>query len=106
MSVEYAKKSTPAELSELEPEHEPSTDNDAKVKAASKTDLQAFQRKLNSWTMNHVFSQAPPPNIKYKYMAPTRNTLMRIAIQLWKEPAFYTQVVPLFAGLILMRIYI
>ncbi|XP_032665187.1 RNA-binding region-containing protein 3 [Odontomachus brunneus] len=95
LSVEYAKKSTPAELSELEPQREPPTDNDVKAKATSKTDLQAFQKKLNSWTMNHVFSQAPPPNIRYKYMAPTKNTLMRIAIQLWKEPAFYTQVLHL-----------
>ncbi|XP_014484027.1 PREDICTED: RNA-binding protein 40 [Dinoponera quadriceps] len=92
LSVEYAKKSSPAELSQLEPQHEPSADNDVKAKV---TDLQAFRRKLNSWTVNHVFSQPPPPNIRYKYAAPTKNTLLRIAVQLSKEPAFYTQVLHL-----------
>ncbi|KOC61066.1 RNA-binding protein 40 [Habropoda laboriosa] len=45
--------------------------------------------------MNQVFTQPPPPNIQYKYLPPTRGTLVRIAIQLLKEPVFYTQVLHL-----------
>ncbi|KAL0131874.1 hypothetical protein PUN28_003021 [Cardiocondyla obscurior] len=45
--------------------------------------------------MSHDFSQSPPPNIRYKYLTPTKSTLVRIAIQLLTQPAFYTQVLHL-----------
>ncbi|TGZ52749.1 RNA-binding protein 40 [Temnothorax longispinosus] len=45
--------------------------------------------------MSHEFSQSPPPNIRYKYLTPTRSTLIRIAVQLLTQPAFYTQVLHL-----------
>lgn len=89
--VQYAK-NIPIELSEQETQYETSTDNDTKTKSTNKSKHQAFLRKLNSWTMNHVFSQPPPPNIRYKYRPPTKSTLKKIAIQLLKEPIFYTQV--------------
>ncbi|KAF7992060.1 hypothetical protein HCN44_001385 [Aphidius gifuensis] len=70
--------------------------NDKKKKDTVNTEhFQAFIKKLNSWTTNYTFAQPPPPNISYKYPSPTRNTLLRIAIQLIKEPAFYTQVLHL-----------
>lgn len=92
LSVQYAKKSVFTELSEQDIQHEPPTSDEAKVETVNKSHVQAFLRKLNNWTMNHDFSQPPPPNIKYKYMAPTKSILIRIAIQLLKVPAFYTQV--------------
>lgn len=96
LSVEYAKRSSVelAELSEQGIEHK-SVNNDAKMETVSKSHVQAFLRKLNNWTMSHEFSQPPPPNIRYKYMTPTRSTLTRIAIQLLIQPAFYTQVLHL-----------
>ncbi|KMQ97896.1 rna-binding protein 40-like protein [Lasius niger] len=95
LSVQYAKKSVFTELSEQDIQHEPPTSDEAKVETVNKSHVQAFLRKLNNWTMNHDFSQPPPPNIKYKYMAPTKSILIRIAIQLLKVPAFYTQVLHL-----------
>lgn len=93
LSVEYAKKSLLTELSEQDIQQEaPKSTNDTKSETTNKSHVQAFLRKLNNWTMNYDFSQPPPPNIKYKYTAPTRSTLIRIAIQMLKEPAFYTQV--------------
>lgn len=92
LSVEYAKKFIFTEFPEQDIQHEPPASNEAKVETVNKSHVQAFLRKLNNWTMNHEFSQPPPPNIKYKYMAPTKSILIRIAIQLLKEPAFYTQV--------------
>lgn len=91
LTIEYAHKSV--EFSEQDVQHEVSkSKNDTEEETSSKTHIQAFLRKLNNWTMNHDFSQLPPPNIKYKYPPPTRNTLIRIAIQLIEEPVFYTQV--------------
>ncbi|XP_018312281.1 RNA-binding protein 40 isoform X3 [Mycetomoellerius zeteki] len=82
LSVEYAKKSIPAELSEQGIEYKISVNS-------------SFLRKLNNWTMSYEFSQPPPPNIRYKYMMPTKSTVARIAIQLLTQPAFYTQVLHL-----------
>ncbi|XP_050447207.1 RNA-binding region-containing protein 3 [Cataglyphis hispanica] len=93
--VQYAKKSIFTELSEQDIQHEPPPSDEAKVETANKSNVQAFLHKLNNWTMNYEFSQPPPPNIKYKYVAPTKSILIRIAIQLLKEPAFYTQVLHL-----------
>lgn len=92
LSVQYAKKPIFTELLEQNIQHEPPPSNEAKVETTNKANIQAFLRKLNNWTMNHEFSQPPPSNIRYKYMAPTKSILIRIAIQLLKEPAFYTQV--------------
>jgi len=90
LSVEYAKRSV--ELSEQDSENKVPINNDVKMETVNKSRVQAFLRKLNNWTMSHEFSQPPPPNIKYKYTMPTRDTLTRIAIQLLTQPAFYTQV--------------
>lgn len=91
LTVEYAHKSI--EFSEQDVQHEVSkSKDDTKEETASKAHIQAFLRKLNNWTMNHDFSQLPPPNIKYKYPPPTKNTLIRIAIMLIEKPVFYTQV--------------
>lgn len=95
LTVEYAKRSVPAELSEQGTQYKAAASSDVKTETASKSHVQAFLRKLNNWTMSHDFSQSPPPNIRYKYMTPTRSTLTRIAIQLLTQPAFYTQVKPL-----------
>jgi len=91
LSVEYAKKSMSTEFSEQNTEQE-TTSNDTHTETINKSQIQSFLRKLDSWTMNHEFSQPPPPNIKYKYTAPTKSTLIRIAIQLLTKPTFYTQV--------------
>ncbi|XP_018340255.1 PREDICTED: RNA-binding protein 40 [Trachymyrmex septentrionalis] len=95
LSVEYAKKSIPTELSEQGIQHKISVNSNMKMETVSKSDVQAFLRKLNNWTMNYEFSQPPPPNIRYKYMMPTKSTVARIAIQLLTQPAFYTQVLHL-----------
>jgi len=92
LSVEYAKKSMSTEFSKENTEQETSTSNDTHIETINKSQIQSFLRKLDNWTMNHEFSQPPPPNIKYKYAAPTKNTLIRIAIQLLTKPTFYTQV--------------
>ncbi|XP_033335702.1 RNA-binding region-containing protein 3 [Megalopta genalis] len=95
LTVEYAKKSIPIESIENEIPNDTITKEENKKDLSNKSSFQAFVQKLNNWTMNHVFTQPPPPNVYYKYTAPTRNTLIRIAIQLLKEPAFYTQVLHL-----------
>ncbi|CAD1469901.1 unnamed protein product, partial [Heterotrigona itama] len=94
LTVEFAKKPVSIEKTE-------NVDNDKLIKEENKkestnrSNFQAFLQKLNSWSMNQVFTQPPPPNIQYEYSPPTRGTLIRIAIQLLKEPAFYTQVLHL-----------
>lgn len=95
LTVEYAKKSVPAELSEQDTERKIPESSDVKTETINKSHVQAFLRKLNNWTMSQEFSQSPPPNIRYKYLTPTRSTLTRIAIQLLTQPAFYTQVLHL-----------
>ncbi|KAH0946506.1 hypothetical protein HN011_003241 [Eciton burchellii] len=94
LSVEYAKKTMSTEFSEQNNEQE-TRSNDTHIETINKSQIQSFLRKLDSWTMNHEFSQPPPPNIKYKYTVPTKSTLTRIAIQLLTKPAFYTQVLHL-----------
>ncbi|XP_031837356.2 RNA-binding region-containing protein 3 isoform X2 [Nomia melanderi] len=95
LTVEYAKKSITTESTENEIPNDKVTKEEHKKDSTNKSNFQAFLQKLNSWTMNHVFTQPPPPNIYYKYSAPTKSTLIRIAIQLLKEPTFYTQVLHL-----------
>nr|XP_034180398.1 RNA-binding region-containing protein 3 [Osmia lignaria] len=95
ITVEFAKKSISVENSEQNVDNNKLINEENKKESISKSNFQAFLQKLNSWTMNQVFTQPPPPNIQYKYSTPTRSTLARIAIQLLKEPAFYTQVLHL-----------
>ncbi|XP_029165785.1 RNA-binding region-containing protein 3 [Nylanderia fulva] len=95
LSVQYAKKSVFTEYPEQDINESPANNEAKRAETANKSHVQTFLRKLNNWTINHEFSQPPPPNIKYKYMPPTKNTLIRIAIQLLKVPAFYTQVLHL-----------
>ncbi|KZC12751.1 RNA-binding protein 40, partial [Dufourea novaeangliae] len=95
LTVEYAKKSITAENTENEIPKDEITKEENKKDSKNKSNFQVFLQKLNSWTMNHVLTQPPPPNIYYKYSAPTKSILIRIAIQLFKEPAFYTQVLHL-----------
>ncbi|CAG5093531.1 Similar to RNPC3: RNA-binding region-containing protein 3 (Bos taurus) [Cotesia congregata] len=95
LSVEFAKKSFVRDtddnvLFKSEPLNVNEKDDNANTK-----NFQAFIDKLNTWTSNYNFSQPPPPNISYKYPLPTRNILLRISIQLLREPAFYTQVLHL-----------
>ncbi|XP_015590837.1 RNA-binding protein 40 [Cephus cinctus] len=95
LSVEFAKKSVPIELSDSDIHRTEVIQEKAKKDGPNKTHLQAFLKKLNNWANSHILTQPPPPNIWYKYSPPTKNTLLRIAIQLLKEPAFYTQVLHL-----------
>ncbi|XP_015117482.1 RNA-binding region-containing protein 3 isoform X2 [Diachasma alloeum] len=94
LSIEFAKKSMESEL-DGETGHSDGIHGGEAGDTGNSEHFQAFIKKLNSWTTNYTFSQPPPPNISYKYPLPTRNTLMRIAIQLIREPAFYTQVLHL-----------
>ncbi|CAK9813791.1 RNA-binding region-containing protein 3 [Anthophora plagiata] len=95
LTVEFAKKSISVKNAGNDIDNIKPTKEESKKDSTSRSNFQVFLQKLNSWTMNQVFTQPPPPNIQYKYSAPTRSTLIRIAIQLLKEPAFYTQVLHL-----------
>lgn len=92
LTVEFAKKSMSIEETENNVDNDKLTKEESKKESTNRSNFQTFLQKLNSWTMNQVFTQPPPPNIQYKYSAPTKGTLIRIAIQLLKEPVFYTQV--------------
>lgn len=92
LTVEFAKKSMSIEKTENNVDNDKLTKEESKKESTNRSNFQTFLQKLNSWTMNQVFTQPPPPNIQYKYSAPTKGTLIRIAIQLLKEPVFYTQV--------------
>ncbi|XP_033303682.1 RNA-binding region-containing protein 3 isoform X2 [Bombus vosnesenskii] len=95
LTVEFAKKSMSIEKTENNVDNNKLTKEESKKESTNRSNFQTFLQKLNSWTMNQVFTQPPPPNIQYKYSAPTKGTLIRIAIQLLKEPVFYTQVLHL-----------
>ncbi|XP_076234281.1 RNA-binding region-containing protein 3 [Calliopsis andreniformis] len=95
LTVEFAKKSISVDNTENGIYNEKVTKEENKRESTNRSNFQAFLQKLNSWTMNQVFTQPPPPNIQYRYSPPTKNTLIRIAIQLLREPAFYTQVLHL-----------
>lgn len=92
LSVEFAKKSMPTQFSENEIHHRDVMKEEIQKETVNKSHFQAFLKRLYGGSMNQIFTQPPPPNIKYKYAPPTKNTLFRIVIQLLKEPAFYTQV--------------
>ncbi|KAI4487320.1 PREDICTED: RNA-binding protein 40 [Polistes canadensis] len=93
LSVEFAKKSIPIEYTENESRREDK--DDIQKETINKSHFQAFLKHLYGSSMNQIFTQPPSPNIKYKYTPPTKSTLLRITIQLLKEPAFYTQVLHL-----------
>ncbi|XP_076302914.1 RNA-binding region-containing protein 3-like [Lasioglossum baleicum] len=95
LTVEFAKKTISTEKVENYIDNDILTKEENKKESTNRSNFQAFLQKLNSWTMNQVFTQPPPPNIQYKYSTPTKGTLIRIAIQLLKEPSFYTQVLHL-----------
>ncbi|XP_043527682.1 RNA-binding region-containing protein 3 isoform X2 [Frieseomelitta varia] len=95
LTVEFAKKPVSIEKTENDLDNDKLTKEDNKKESTNRSNFQAFLQKLNSWSMNQAFTQPPPPNIQYEYSPPTRGTLIRIAIQLLKEPAFYTQVLHL-----------
>lgn len=92
LTVEFAKKPVSIEKAENDVDNDKFTKEENKKESMNRSNFQAFLQKLNSWSMNQAFTQPPPPNIQYEYSPPTRGTLIRIAIQLLKEPAFYTQV--------------
>lgn len=95
LTVEFAKKPVSIEKTENNVDSDKLTKEENKKESTNRSNFQAFLQKLNSWSMNQAFTQPPPPNIQYEYSPPTRGTLIRIAIQLLKEPAFYTQVLHL-----------
>ncbi|KOX71705.1 RNA-binding protein 40 [Melipona quadrifasciata] len=95
LTVEFAKKPVSIEKTENNVDNDKLTKEENKKESTNRSNFQAFLQKLNSWSMNQAFTQPPPPNIQYEYSPPTRGTLIRIAIQLLKEPAFYTQVLHL-----------
>ncbi|XP_008556033.1 RNA-binding region-containing protein 3 [Microplitis demolitor] len=95
LSVEFAKKSFVGDKDDNLLFKSGSIDVTDKNDNGNAKHFQAFIDKLNTWTSTYNFSQPPPPNISYKYPLPTRNILLRISIQLLREPAFYTQVLHL-----------
>ncbi|KAK2581086.1 hypothetical protein KPH14_006126 [Odynerus spinipes] len=95
LSVEFAKKSMPIEFSENKTNDKDIAKDEIQKETVNKSHFQNFLKRLYGWSMNQIFTQPPSPNIRYKYPPPTKSTLLRIAIQLIKEPAFYTQVLHL-----------
>lgn len=95
LSVEFAKKSMPIEFSKNNTDNDNNAKEEMQKETVNQSHFQNFLKRLYGWSMNQIFTQPPLPNIRYKYEPPTRSTLFRIAIQLLKEPAFYTQVLHL-----------
>ncbi|XP_023247368.1 RNA-binding protein 40 [Copidosoma floridanum] len=93
LSIEYAKRNI-SDNKENDDVDEEAAKKEAEL-AKQKANFKEFINKLNTWTPHGMLSQPIPPNLAYKYPAPTKMTLLRIAIQLKKEPAFYTQVLHL-----------
>lgn len=92
LSLEFAKKNL--SVDERTREHEESQENneDDSELEQCKANYREFMKKLNNWAPQSLFMQPIPPNIKYKYPPATKRTVLRIALQLMKEPTFYTQV--------------
>lgn len=91
MSIEFADRNVSATDKENIIKDEESAKADAELEQ-SKINFQAFMKKLNTWAPFHLMTQPVPPSLKYKYPDPNRNILLKIAMQLFKVPAFYTQV--------------
>ncbi|KAJ8678633.1 hypothetical protein QAD02_014420 [Eretmocerus hayati] len=98
LSVEFAKKSIAEKecCSEYVKTQEQVRNLEDKMGITEeKKKFQEFLRRLNTWCPQDIFLQPMPPYLKYKYPEPTREILLRIAVQLVKERAFYTQVLHL-----------
>lgn len=91
ISIEFAKKSISTDYTKTDSSKKVD-EEELKKESSEKIHLQNFLKKLNNWTGSNAFTQPPNPNITYKYPAPSKETLLRISIQLIKEPMFYTQV--------------
>lgn len=92
LSVEFANKNVSDDKENTvicEPKPVPQKVDDAQKKKY----YQEFVKKWNSWAPYHLVTQPIPPHLRYKYPKPTRETLLRIAIQMVKVPALYTQVI-------------
>ncbi|XP_015510977.1 RNA-binding region-containing protein 3 isoform X2 [Neodiprion lecontei] len=94
LSVEFAKKSI-SDFSVHESHNLQSSKDEGTKEESTESNFQTFLNKLNGWAFSQVLTQPPSPNIWYKYSPPTANTLLRIAIQMIKEPVFYCQVLHL-----------
>lgn len=92
LSVKFATGDVNVDSSSNEPGSLDTNSSEINSISSERRDLTVFLSKLNGWANNRSFTQPPPPNIKYNYPKPTRSTVQRIAFQLLKEPAFYTQV--------------
>lgn len=92
ISIDFARKSILDDYTKTDIINK-ADEEELKKESTQKIHLQNFLKKLNSWSGSNVFTQPPNPNISYTYPAPTRETLLRISIQLIKEPKFYTQVI-------------
>ncbi|XP_015185667.1 PREDICTED: RNA-binding protein 40 [Polistes dominula] len=92
LSVEFAKMPIPIVYTESEPREFKDIQKETE---SHQSHYETFLKHLYGTTMNQIFTQPPPPYIKYWYPPPTKTTLLRIIIQLLKEPAFYTQVLHL-----------
>lgn len=92
LSIEYAEQNVTTATDKENKINIPHNDEKEEQLSKSKAQYKEFLKKLNSWAPYDLVSQPVPPNLKYKYPAPTKSILMRISIQLVKEKAFYTQV--------------
>ena len=91
LSIEFAKESISTDYTRIDTSNT-IEEQESRKENTQKTHLQNFLKKLNSWSGSDVFTQPPNPSIWYQYPPPTKETLLRISIQLFKEPMFYTQV--------------
>jgi U11/U12 small nuclear ribonucleoprotein SNRNP65 len=91
LSIEFAKRNVSLDDKENSGDDLESSKKEKDL-SENKLYFQAFLKKLNTWAPHHIFTQPIPPYLKYKYPSPNRSILLRIAIQMLKEPAFYTQV--------------
>ncbi|XP_058788575.1 RNA-binding region-containing protein 3 [Phymastichus coffea] len=91
LSIEFAKRNISVDDND---DQENLEENDAQLEQC-KANYKEFMKKLNNWAPQSLFMQPIPPNIKYKYPPATKCTVLRIALQLLKEPTFYTQVLHL-----------
>ncbi|XP_014237999.1 RNA-binding protein 40 [Trichogramma pretiosum] len=94
LSIEFAERNVSAADKENTIQNEDSIKADVDLEQ-SKINFQKFMKKLNTWAPFHVLTQPVPPSLRYKYPEPSANVLLKIAMQLHRVPAFYTQVLHL-----------
>lgn len=92
LSIEFAKRNV-SNNKENDVTNDEETAKEEAELLKCKENFKKFINKLNTWIPHGELNQPIPPNLAYKYPNPTKMTLLRIAIQLKKEPAFYTQVI-------------